>query len=530
MNESADEGAVLLLVDDKAENLTSLKGILQHSGYGLLTATSGEEGLKIVLREKVTVILLDVLMPKMDGYEVARHLKGLERTRDIPILFLTAMASDARQIYRAYEVGAVDYLVKPLDPEIVRRKVAVFVELVRQREQIERQAEALREADHREHELQLAELRLAGDRRYRKLVEGIDHALGWTNDETLRFTFISRQAPRILGYRTEQFLEPDFWSKHLHPEDRSSVMDMFRRALDEGVELVCNHRVVAADGRIVWLHTGVSGERGVGRAPSELHGISVDVTEIKHAQEAAQRATHVREELLAIVAHDLRNPLNAIEMGAATLERIAERSQEAPALKTARTILRSAQRMEHLISDLLDFALIQAERVTITRQTLDADDLIQESLEMFEPLAKEKGVRIEGEAPAELRLSGDRDRVLQVLSNLMGNALKFTPAGGSVVLRAERVDGEARFAISDTGSGISEQDVPHVWERYWQAKRKADGGVGLGLSIAKGLVQAHGGRIWVESKLGSGTTFFFTLPLSPADASRENEARTADAT
>src|SRR5690606_7626066 len=139
-----------------------------------------------------------------------------ERTREIPILFLTAVATDVQQIYRAYAVGAVDYLVKPLDPEVVRRKVAVFVDLVRQREQIKRHAEMMRETERRQHELQVAELRLAGDRRYRKLVEGIEHAIGWATDESLRLTFVSRQAARILGYSSAQLLDPEFWSKQLH--------------------------------------------------------------------------------------------------------------------------------------------------------------------------------------------------------------------------------------------------------------------------------------------------------------------------
>jgi len=276
----------LLLVDDKAANLVALKAILKDSGYRLLTATSGEEALKIALREQLAVILLDVVMPGMDGFAVARHLKDLERTRHVPILFLTALATDVQQIYRAYDVGAVDYIIKPLDSEVVRKKVAVFVNMVRQREQIEKQAAVLREVDRREYELKLAELRVASDRRYRKLIEGIDHAIGWTMDETFRFTFVSRQASRIWGFSMEQFLEPRFWETHVYPGDREAVMDIFRKAISDGVELASNHRMLTADGRTLWFHTGVSGERNSGEV-SELHGISIDVTDLKHAEEEA---------------------------------------------------------------------------------------------------------------------------------------------------------------------------------------------------------------------------------------------------
>jgi len=507
----------LLLVDDKRENLIALEAILKDSGYRLLTATSGEDALRIALREPLAVVLLDVVMPGMDGYEVARHLKELERTRDAPIIFLTALATDAHHIYRAYEVGAVDYIIKPLDSEVVRKKVAVFVDLVRQREEIARQAEALREADRREYELKLAEIRVAGDRRYRKLVEGIDHAIGWTTDEALRFTFVSRQAARILGFPLEQFLQPGFWETLLHPEDRASILAMFRRAIGEGLELVSNHRMLSANGQLLWFRTGVSGDRAAGDQSAELHGISVDVSDLKHAEEEAQRASHVREELLAIVAHDLRTPLSSIRTSAGLLERVAERAGDERVEKTIQIIARSASRMDRLISDLLDFALIQAERLTVERRPVDAAGIVQETVEMFRPAAAGKEIGIDGGGGEGVQVHGDRDRILQVLSNLVGNAVKFTPEGGSVTVRAKRSGSDALFEVSDTGLGIPEEDRPHIWKRYWQARQgRAAGGVGLGLSIAKGLVEAHGGRIWVQGRSEGGTTFSFTVPLAPA--------------
>ena len=512
-------GARLLLVDDKPENLVALRAILEGSGYELLAAASGEDALKIALQERLATVLLDVVMPGMDGFEVARHLKELQRTRDVPILFLTALAADVEHIYRAYEVGAVDYIIKPLDPEVVRKKVSVFVNLVRQREQIEEQAAALREADRREHELEVAELRMAGDRRYRKLVEGIDHAIGWTMNEALRLTFISRQASRMLGFSMQQFIEPGFWAAHLHLEDRETTLDGFRRALADGVELASNHRMLAKDGRTLWFHTGVSGERVTGGA--ELHGISVDVTELKRAEEEAQRATHVREELLAIVAHDLRDPLAAIQTSASLLE-VAAGSKEPRIEKTARTIIRSSKRMDRLIGDLLDFALIEAGRMTIERQAFGAASLIQESVETLKPLAATKEVQLEGNTEEDFLLDGDRDRVLQILSNIVGNAIKFTRKKGSVALRAGRSGTDGLFAVSDTGPGMTDEDASRIWGRFWQAKRgRADGGVGLGLSIARGLVEAHRGRIWVESCVGVGTTFYFTIPLAASDARAE---------
>lgn len=271
-----DRPSTILLVDDTPLNLVALEALLESPQYRLVTAASGQEALSIVLHEKIDLILLDVVMPEMDGFEVARLLKSTEHTRNIPILFLSAVATDMTYIFRAFDVGAVDYIVKPLDTDMVRKKVAVFIDLVRQREEVERQAEALRETARREYELRLAESRVASDRRYRKLVEGIDHVVAWTADESLRLTFASRQAPEVLGYPLAQMLTPDFWQLHLHPDDRDAVLTLFRRALTECADLMCNHRFVAADGRVLWFRRrdrsearrgeGAAGHAGAGRS------------------------------------------------------------------------------------------------------------------------------------------------------------------------------------------------------------------------------------------------------------------------
>lgn len=512
----------LLVVDDRPTNLGALAAILRDPTYELVTATSGPEALQLTLHESFGVILLDVVMPGMDGFEVARHLKSVERTREIPILFLTAVATDVTQIYRAYAVGAVDYLIKPLDPEVVRRKVAVFVDLVRQRQKIEQQAHALRETERRQHELQVAELRLAGDRRYRKLVQGIEHAIGWSADEALRLTFVSRQAADILGYSSSQLLDPEFWSKQLHPDDRDAVLATFHRALDECIDLKCDHRLLATEGRAVWFHTVVSGEREEPDAPAALHGLSVDISDLKHAEEEAQRATNAREALLAIVAHDLRSPLAAVRAGADLLE-TAGAHVDVP--KIAHAIIRASSRMERLISDLLDFALIQDGRMRVEPGVMEVASVLHETLELFGPVAAEQGARLDGHVSDALWVRGDRDRVLQVIANLVANAVKFTGRDGVVTIRAEPSGHEALFSVSDTGPGMTEEALAAIWDRDHQQGPRAKGSLGLGLRIAKGLVEAHGGQLWAESHPGVGTTFYFTIPLvRPTLVPREDAA------
>ncbi len=231
------------------------------------------------------------------------------------------------------------------------------------------------------------------------------------------------------------------------------------------------------------------------------------------ARSEAEAAVATREELLAIVSHDLRNPLGSIVFNAALLQRATIDGEEGEGVhKSAQTILRSADRMTRLIADLLDLAQIQAGKLAVEQMPQDAEGLVRDCVEMLRPLAATRDLK--GTASAGLRVRCDRERVLQILSNLVGNAIKFTPEEGSIFIEAQDTGHEVRFSVRDTGQGISEEELPRVFDRFWQAQKKNRAGIGLGLSIAKGLVEAQGGRLYVESKLGAGTTFFFTLPLA----------------
>ena len=231
----------------------------------------------------------------------------------------------------------------------------------------------------------------------------------------------------------------------------------------------------------------------------------------------AKKATHTRDELIAAVSHDLKNPLATIVTTAELLAR-----SEAPDEKRRRwveSLRRSAEAMKHLIEDLLDIARIEAGRLTIEEQRCEAGALLAEALDLMQPLAQQKRLRLERRVPGrEVYVRCDRPRILRVLSNLIGNSIKFTSEGGAITVRAELADREVRFSVTDTGSGIVADELPHIFERFWQARKTARLGAGLGLAIAKGIVEAHTGRIWAQSEVGKGSTFFFTLPLgNPGD-------------
>jgi signal transduction histidine kinase len=232
----------------------------------------------------------------------------------------------------------------------------------------------------------------------------------------------------------------------------------------------------------------------------------------EQALSKARRALAARDQLMGVVAHDLRTPLGAITMKA-TLLRRAESLNDTR--RNAATIENIAIRMEYLIKSLLDMSAMEAGQFSISPESCDVDALVRDAFEMFEGLARAKQIRLEQlTGDTELVAIADRERALQVLSNLLGNAIKFTPSGGAVSLSAERVGETVRFSVSDTGPGVSQEEAPHVFERFWRNGTAGLSGTGLGLFIAKNIVDRHGGRIWLESESGRGAAFRFTLPLA----------------
>jgi signal transduction histidine kinase len=238
---------------------------------------------------------------------------------------------------------------------------------------------------------------------------------------------------------------------------------------------------------------------------------------------ASVQATQLRDQVLGVVAHDLRNPLSTILLQAAALKRQSP-EPERRSQKPGDVIHRAATRMNRLIQDLLDVVLMEAGQLTIKRAQLSAGELVGEAVDMQRSLASsfslELGVDLHGDVPA---VWADRDRLLQVFENLISNAIKFTKAGGRITVGAAARDHNVVFRVTDTGCGIAPEGLAHVFDRFWQATRAGSQGAGLGLPIAKGIVEAHGGRIWVESTQGQGTTFRFTIPKASTAQDRPSD-------
>jgi hypothetical protein len=236
--------------------------------------------------------------------------------------------------------------------------------------------------------------------------------------------------------------------------------------------------------------------------------------QLESALALAERSTRVRDDVLAVVAHDLRNPVHTI-LGAAEVVEVTPGGEAHN--RHVQMIQRAARRMERLISDLVDVASIENGTLSLRIAPVDLTALVSDALELVEGQARERSIDIQREVdPGIPAVSGDYDRLMQTLSNLLGNAIKFTPEGGNVRLHVTLSGDEVVVSVADTGIGISPADLPHVFERFWRAHDTKSKGAGLGLSIACGIIEAHGGRIWAESELGVGTTMTFSLPVTPS--------------
>ncbi len=305
-----------------------------------------------------------------------------------------------------------------------------------------------------------------------------------------------------------------------------STPEALSGASAEGLIAVFNARSLifvplASGGRTLGVFTLAMSNSGRRYLPADL-AFAQDVASraamaIDNARlyEEAQKAIHARQDILSIVCHDLRNPLSTITLGTSTLIDSSPQPDRRQARRQLEVMRRGARQMERMITDLLDVSSIESGRLSIDLGEHSLNKLINDAFEMLLPLAREKKLLLRLQVPSrEASVMCDRERVLQVFGNLGGNAIKFTPEGASITIGAQVHGRVARFAVEDTGPGISEQVLRNLFHRYWQARETAKQGRGLGLFISKGIVEAQGGRIWVQSHPTQGSSFFFTLPLA----------------
>ena len=326
----------------------------------------------------------------------------------------------------------------------------------------------------------------------------------WDWDLVADAVYLSPEFVRLLGYgEAEIHLASPWFRDRLHPEDVEPATRIMEEHLQgKTAQSVIEYRARQASGDYVWLRSiGKVVARDPSGQPSRMTGVVVDISEAKRTEDALRAAIEIRQDVVAIVSHDLRNPLSAIRLSASLLAKRPSEIDRRSSRKQVEIILRSVEHMQRLIERVLDVSTLEAGTFKLDRAREEVIPLVDELLQELEPVAASKAIHLFREVLGEIpQIWCDRTRVQQVLSNLVGNALKFVPVDGTIRIRIWAQADEVHFEVADTGPGIPERELPHLFERYWTDYRGRGRSVGLGLFITRGIVEAHGGRISVESK------------------------------
>jgi PAS domain S-box-containing protein len=525
----------ILLVDDRAENLVALEAILEGPDRTLVFARSGREALRELLRQAFALILLDVNMPDMDGFETAGLIRRRPASAHTPIIFLTA-EHDEGLVTRSYELGAVDYISTPVNRDTLRAKAAVFVELFRKTEENRWQAERLRRVEARLRRRAEERLRQA-DEHLRLVVESVSDYAIFSLDARGRIATWNAGAERLFGVTRTEAVGSD--CAILFPEEVRGEPRHWLRARAEGRTEV-DAWFERKGGARFFGRGVVTAMRG---PDDEIQGYSKvvhDATERKQAEEALarqaeqlQEANRLKDEFLAVLSHELRTPLNAIIGWTQMLRR--ERLDAATSRQALDAIARNGEAQLGLINDILDVSRFVAGKTRLNLAAVDVREAVRAAADTGAVAAAAKGVALRVEVGDEpLLVHGDADRLQQVVWNLVSNAVKFTPAGGHVSAAARRAGSLVSVVVTDDGAGIPASFVPHVFERFRQADSssvRAHGGLGLGLAIVRHLVELHGGVVRAGSEgEGKGACFEVQLPaLAGRPAARPSPRRLAPA-
>jgi signal transduction histidine kinase len=414
----------ILLVDDQPNNLRALEAILEQLGQNLVQARSGADALRRLLDTDFALILMDVQMPDLDGLETAALIRQRERTRHVPIIFLTAFERDDGKLLHGYSLGAVDFLLKPIVPAILLSKARVFVELSRKTEQ-------LRQNERREHERRLAEERQR-----------------WEMDRLRAEAEREKRNAEVLARKNEE--------------------------------------------------------------------LARTVAERERAEAALRDADRRKDEFLAMLAHELRNPLAPV-LNALHVLRL--HGPLAPELDQARAMAeRQVRNMARLIDDLLDVSRITRGKIQLRKQPVELGPALARAAEASRPLLHERGHQLEVSGPPEpVWLDADPTRLEQILTNLLSNAAKYTEPGGKIWLTAAADGDGVVLSVRDTGIGIPPDKLESIFEMFMQVERSLDSpaqwGLGIGLALVRSLVGLHGGRVSAHSEgPGRGSEFVVRLP------------------
>lgn len=576
--EPAEKKVSILIVDDRPDKMLAYETILSDLNEDIVCARSGKEALRCLLKQDFAVILLDVNMPIMDGFETAALIRQRQRSETTPIIFISAVNDTENHVSRGYSIGAVDYILTPVVPEILRAKIAVFVDLFRKTEQVKQQAEereklireqaARAEAEARQERLAfLADSSnvLAGSLDYEETLRNLANlvvprvadfciVLAAEEDGSMRQVAVAHRDPaeepamRRLADEFASSAAAEKGGEHVLKTGKSQMVcdihngelrEVFSEKADRdwirslaaksfiAVPLRAHDRVL---GSIVMINTSpgkICGPEELALAEELAHraALALDNAGLyKSAQKAraeSDRANRAKDSFLAMLSHELRTPLTPVLTSVLALEQSNNLPDEMRA--SLEMIRRNVQLEARLIDDLLDLTRISKGKVQLNLEEADAHLLLRSALEICQADIEKKKLTLQTDFAAEkASLEADPARLQQIFWNLIKNAVKFTPEGGRLGIRTENRDGGLCVEVSDTGMGIDAEILPKIFNAFEQGARAQFGGLGLGLAISKALVETHHGKLIAQSPgRDKGATFTAIFPLAESRADAE---------
>ncbi len=494
------QSQTLLVVDDNAASLYATTRILRAAGFKVLEAMNGTDALAFAT-EDIGLVILDINLPDMDGLEVCRQLRARSYAANLPILHLSATFVTTADMMQGLNAGADSYLMHPADPTVLLATVRTLL-FARQSELLRRETDTRFRA--------VFELAASG-------IALLDSDLRFTDANPAFCSLVGRERAELAGTGLAQLIDRTGRTAYAEVE----------RALKQYARWEGVLPVLRPDGSVAEVEWRLATENPLGARIA----IATDVTERRRAETErenilageraargeAERLNRVKDEFLATLSHELRNPLTAIMGWVNVLRRTPGSSPEV--LRGLEVIERNSRLQSHLIADLLDYAGMRFGKMHLEMGVVDPAAAVQAAFAVVAPLARAKGVVCELELPERgARVIGDEGRLQQIVWNLANNAIKFTPADGSVVVRAQARDGQYEISVSDTGRGISAEFLPYIFDRFSQqdgGSNKSFAGLGIGLTIVKHLVEMHHGAIEAHSEgEGRGSTFAVRIPLT----------------
>jgi PAS domain S-box-containing protein len=489
-----NETANILLVDDKANNIFALEQVLSRPGRNFIRALSGKDALKTVLNGEIDLIILDVQMPDMDGFEVAQILKSNKRSKDIPIIFASAEKKEYRFMIKGFEEGAIDYLYKPLDPIITEAKVAVLLQLHLQKKELLRKNEALE--------------------KYALLIDNSADLICIINPRTLEFEEVNYAVNAMLGYSVEEFKGASVLS-FLSGEDCLIFRDLCKENKEK---FSFETRAHCKEKDIKWLHWNIVNKNGLWfanarditwqkKTDQEIHQLNTDLSRNVVQLEAANREL---ESFTYSVSHDLRAPLRGINLYVGKILQDHHTNLDEDPKRLFGNIQANAKRMGILIDDLLAFSKLG--RRTVKMAPVNLNEVVSQVIKDLEQAGSSCTAITIGVLPSP---EGDRALLYQAFLNLISNSIKYSGKKSAPEIGIGSLENEDEYVyyVKDNGAGFDMAYVHKLFGVFQRLHNEEDfEGTGVGLAIVHRIITKHGGKVWAEGQPGKGAIFYFSLP------------------